>query len=52
MRILHPRLGDEKTFYRFLLFPLTINGETRWLEKARYIKRYTSQGWQNVRFIN
>ena len=32
-------LGDEKIVKKFLIFPFTIDGETRWLEvvKIRYL---------------
>ena len=37
-------LGDEKIVKKFLIFPLTIDGETRWLEvvkiKYLYVKKY------------
>ena len=28
-------LGDEKIVKKFLIFPFTIDGETRWLEMVR-----------------
>lgn len=38
-------LGDEKIVKKFLIFPLTIDRETRWLEVAKikylYVKKYT-----------
>ena len=37
-------LGDEKIVKKFLIFPFTIDGETRWLEVAKikhlYVKKY------------
>jgi len=32
-------LDSKRTITRFLLFPLTIKGETRWLETASYQER-------------
>ena len=37
--------GDEKIVKKFLIFPFTIDGETRWLEVAKikylYVKKYS-----------
>ena len=37
-------LGDEKIVKKFLIFPFTIDRETRWLEMAKikylYVKKY------------
>ena len=37
-------LGDEKIVKKFLIFPFTIDGETRWLETVKikylYVKKY------------
>lgn len=30
------KIGDTRNTTKFLLFPLSINGEWRWLEKATY----------------
>ncbi len=35
MRWQEPGEGEFRTISRFLLFPRTIQSETRWLEKAR-----------------
>ena len=34
-------LGDEKIVKKFLIFPFTIDGETRWLEMAKTKYIYT-----------
>lgn len=41
-----PSVGDSRIITKFLLFPITIGLETRWLEKATYLevsKRITQQ---------
>ena len=59
--------GDEKIVKKFLIFPFTIDGETRWLEvvKIRYlyvmkygynyynelIKVYSYYKWEPVAFL-
>lgn len=35
-----PKAGDIEVVESFLWLPKTIDGETRWLEKARYAIRY------------
>jgi hypothetical protein len=44
--------GDERVISKFLLFPLTIRGEWRWLERAfirqRRFETYVGDGWDNV----
>ena len=55
MRFEFPDIGDKRILFRFLLFPVIIEGETRWLEFA-YIRQiyksnvYTS-GWVNAFFV-
>ena len=40
--------GDTKTITRFLLFPVCIRKEWRWLEKATIIQIYNSvEDWEN-----
>ena len=44
------QVGDIKIKSRFLLFPKTINGELRWLEKASWEEEYvreTFRGFDN-----
>ena len=50
-------VGDERVVWRFLLFPVSIYPETRWLcfskIRQKYVwKTYTiyspSPGWQNI----
>ena len=59
-----PKEYETRIVERFLLFPVTLNDEKRWLEKAkieqRYIYTYTydcgfanPEGrWMNYRFID
>ena len=35
-----PRLGAYRTVSRFLWWPLGINYETRWLERATWVEEY------------
>ena len=60
----NPKEYETRIVERFLLFPVTLNNEKRWLEKAkieqRYIYTYTydcgfanPEGrWMNYRFID
>ena len=60
----NPKEYETRIVERFLLLPVTLNGEKRWLEKAkieqRYIYTYTydcgfanPEGrWMNYRFID
>ena len=60
----NPKEHETRILERFLLFPVTLNDEKRWLEKAkieqRYIYTYTydygfanPEGrWMNYRFID
>ena len=54
-----PSSGDERTRSRFLLFPICINMEYRWLEHAEWVERYSYsyalmgyRGWVPVRWLN
>lgn len=33
-----PKEGSERIVDKFLIFPVTISGETRWLEKAKMLQ--------------
>lgn len=35
-----PRVGDKQYVTKFLWFPMRIGDETRWLEKAMYVREY------------
>jgi hypothetical protein len=45
-----------RVFREFLWLPLTIRGETRWLEVASVERRYhrsmDGDSWETVRFVN
>jgi hypothetical protein len=52
-----PSDGEERIFRHFLWLPVTIGGETRWLETADINYRYERSGyvgdeWVPIRFIN
>ena len=56
------KLGNERTVYMFLWLPVTINNETRWLERAYVKQRWTKmpsttffdirEDWQNIAFVD
>ena len=67
MRWNEPETGDTKIKKRFALFPITIDGETRWLEwvviKYRFSnfelkvdpithRGYRSYGWSKYEFVD
>lgn len=43
-----PKVGDEREITRFLWLPTCINGECRWLERARTRQRYRAIAWDDV----
>ena len=57
-----PKEGDKRIISEFLIFPLTLGNEKRWLEKAKIEQIYTYNGsmyvqdtyysWDYVRFID
>jgi hypothetical protein len=56
-----PQIGDFRQKRGFLLFPRTIEHETRWLERAVRLQRFqryvtyagfTVLGWFDVKWIN
>jgi hypothetical protein len=59
-----PEKGTKRTTTRFLLTPLTIKGETRWLKRATYEeevvyficgvtgKDFGGWGWKPTRWID
>lgn len=56
MRWKHPEFLETRIKTRFLIFPKTIENETRWLEKATwkemYIKGLSSTGkWEELYWI-
>ena len=44
-----PKDNEERLVSKFLLFPKTINGTTRWLEKVTFLQYYflpvSGSGW-------
>lgn len=51
MRWKTPNVGDTKTIRKFLWFPLTIHGETRWLEFASVAYTYTCERYLDSDFV-
>lgn len=61
MRFYKPKLETKRIHKWFALFPVTIDNETRWLERVEveqiYIKTTTPSGepgrnWYNLKFVN
>jgi hypothetical protein len=63
MKISHRKYqsGDQRLVKRFLLFPLTLGDETRWLESARIVQTFVvdrtwdnliTAGWKDTVFYN
>lgn len=54
MRWSVPNDGEIRIAEKFLVFPLELNGEGRWLEKAYIVEEYRDHGassyWQRRRF--
>ena len=40
-----PKLGEKRVITKFLLWPRTINYETRFLEKAEILQVFGLTGW-------
>lgn len=51
MRWYAARTGDRRTKSRFLLLPKTIDGETRWLEKAQWVQVYFDYKWVSIEWV-
>ena len=52
MRIKKKKNGTRRIKSGFLIFPKTINGETRWLESATWIEYYYSKnGWVSSQWL-
>lgn len=54
-----PLLNDTRVRRRFLFFPRTLEGTTRWLERAVWLERYESidfysiaYGWNAERWLD
>lgn len=56
-----PQYGDTKVIHKFLIFPLRLNNETRWLEYAtikctayryRHMEGFTYVTWDEDEFID
>lgn len=46
-----PRLGTERVITKFLWFPLKLEGEYRWLERAKIVQHFkTSLKFENTRW--
>lgn len=57
MRWKNKQNGDIRIKEKFILFPITLDGETRWLEWVKLEEKYsfcpyTMNEWVPIRFIN
>ena len=43
-----PRLGERRVITKFLIWPRTINNETRFLEKASILQGFGLGGWIDI----
>lgn len=48
MRWFDKKLGITRIRCKFLLFPVCIDGEHRWLERARWLEQYIEFGYDNT----
>ncbi len=42
-----PKLGERRVITKFLIWPRTMNNETRFLEKAYILQIYGLGGWMD-----
>lgn len=52
-----PCIGDTKIINKFLFFPKCINGQCRWLENVRFMKKYINDSnnymnWVGSKWLN
>jgi hypothetical protein len=56
MKFRYYRLNQQRTKTWFAIFPITIKGETRWLEKVTVLQEWYAPdkqwGWYNIKFID
>ena len=56
MRWLEPIVGDQRVTSYFAFFPVTINYETRWLERVKIRQEFrqgrTRDFWVYIKFID
>ena len=50
MRWKRPERHETRTITKFLLFPKTINDETRWLERTSYVQWWNDYRWCDSRW--
>jgi hypothetical protein len=51
MRWRRPKRGDKRVRRKFLWFPLELDGETRWLERASWDEEYGTTMWFPLRWV-
>lgn len=47
----NPKVLSKRIVTKFLIFPKSINGEWKWLEKASYEQLYTPEGWECIEWV-
>lgn len=52
MRWYAPKRGDVRVIKKFAIFPITINGETRWLEWVRIRQTFAITIWIDEGFVD
>ena len=52
MRWYKPCFGKKKVVTKFAFFPITIENETRWLEKVTIEMEYGITMWHPMKFID
>ena len=56
MKWKHPKDGQKRIIKKFALFPIRLNGETRWLETVYILQKYLDGNscgyWDNKMFCS
>lgn len=52
MRWYAPNRGDFRVIKKFAILPITINGETRWLEWVRIRQEFVATIWIDDEFVD
>ena len=51
MRWYKPEMGEVRIIKKFAILPITINGETRWLEWVKIRQKFAITIWINDEFV-
>jgi len=47
-----PIMGTRRIIKKYLIIPIMLNNEWRWLESAKIEQEYTFMGWYNMSWAN